>query len=148
MIIGLDLPKAAGATNAVVYYDSQVVTSQVNGDYECKKERMKKYLEQVKNRVSDLQVKFVQIPREENEHVDRLAKAASVELMLIPSQILSFVQISPLINGISVQEIGSKNYCTIPITSCLKDGVLPNGKEAARKLKVQVARFVLIKDVL
>ena len=30
----------------------------------------------------------------------------------------------------------------------MKNGVLPDGKEAARKLKVQVARFVLIKDIL
>ena len=30
----------------------------------------------------------------------------------------------------------------------MKDGVLPYEKEAARKLKVQAARFVLIKDVL
>ena len=30
----------------------------------------------------------------------------------------------------------------------MKDGVLPNGKEAARKLKVRATRFVLIKDVL
>ena len=28
-----------------------------------------------------------------------------------------------------------------PIASYLKDGVLPDDKEAARKLKVQVARF-------
>ena len=35
-----------------------------------------------------------------------------------------------------------------PIASYLKDGVLPNDKEAARKLKVQVACFILIKDVL
>ena len=28
------------------------------------------------------------------------------------------------------------------------DGVLPDGKEAARKLKIQAVRFVLIKDVL
>ena len=35
-----------------------------------------------------------------------------------------------------------------PITSYLKDGVLPDDKEAARKLKVQAARFILIKDVL
>ena len=40
---------------------------------------MKKYLEQVKDRVSNIQVKFVQIQREENEHADRLAKAASAE---------------------------------------------------------------------
>ena len=42
LIAGLDLAKAAGATNVVVYCDSQVVTSQVNGDYECKGERIKK----------------------------------------------------------------------------------------------------------
>ena len=72
LIAGLDLAKAAGATNMVLYYDSQVVTSHVNGDYESKNEQMKKYLEQVKNRVNDLQTTFVQIPREENEHVDRL----------------------------------------------------------------------------
>ena len=85
LILGLDLAKAAGAANIVVYCDSQVVTSQVNGDYECKNKRMKKYLEQVKNRLSNLQVKFVQIPMEENEHTDHLAKAASAEHMPIPS---------------------------------------------------------------
>ena len=36
LMAGLDLAKAARATGMVVYCDSQVVTSQVNGDYECK----------------------------------------------------------------------------------------------------------------
>ena len=59
LIAWLDLAKAIGAANMVVCCDSQVVTSQVNDDYDCKNKRMKKYLEQVKNRVGDLQVKFV-----------------------------------------------------------------------------------------
>ena len=46
LVVGLDLTKVAGVTSVVVYYDSQVVTSQVNGDFECKGERMKKCLEQ------------------------------------------------------------------------------------------------------
>ena len=45
LVTGLDLAKAAGATNVVNYCDSQVVTNQVNGDYECKGERMKRYLD-------------------------------------------------------------------------------------------------------
>jgi len=49
LIAGLDLAKAAGVENLVVYCDSQVVTSQVNSNYEYKNERMKKYLEQVKD---------------------------------------------------------------------------------------------------
>ena len=40
---------------------------------------MKKYLDEVKARVDDLEAKVVQIPREENERADRLAKAASAK---------------------------------------------------------------------
>ena len=47
-----------------------------------------------------------------------------------------------------MQEIYSDRSWTTPLVSYLKDGVLPDRKEAARKLKVQAARFVLIKDVL
>ena len=45
---------------------------------------MKRYLEEVKYRIGDLKVKFVQILREENECADHLAKAASAEFMLVP----------------------------------------------------------------
>ena len=48
LVVGLDLAIAVGATSVVVYGDSQVVMKQVNGDYECKGERTKKYLEQVR----------------------------------------------------------------------------------------------------
>ena len=77
----MDLAKAAGAEYMIIHCDYQVIMSQINGDYECRNERMKKYLEEVKNRIRSLEVKFVQIPREENECADRLAKAASAEFM-------------------------------------------------------------------
>ena len=48
LVAGLDFAKAAGAENIVVHCYSQVVTSQINGDYECKNDRMKRYLEEVK----------------------------------------------------------------------------------------------------
>ena len=55
---------------------------------------------------------------------------------------------SSLISDTSVQEIGFENHWTTPIASYLKDGVLPDRKEAARKLKVQATHFILIKDIL
>ena len=64
LVAGLDLAKAVGAASVVIYYDSQVITNQVNGDYECKGERMKRYLDQVKRRVDDLKAKIIQIPKE------------------------------------------------------------------------------------
>ena len=71
-----------------------------------------------------------------------------MEHMIIPDKVLSFIQFSPLIDPIDMQEIGSESNWTTPLVSYLKNGALADGKEAARKLKVQVAQFVLIKDVL
>ena len=81
LVAGLDLTKAASAENMIMHCDSQVITSQINGNYECRNERMKKYLEEVKSRINSLEVKFVQIPKEENECADRFAKATSAEFM-------------------------------------------------------------------
>ena len=77
LVVGLDLAKAAGVENMIIHCDSQVLTSQINGYYECRNERMKKYLKEVKSRISNLEVKFIQIPREVNECADRLVKATS-----------------------------------------------------------------------
>ena len=54
LVAGLDLARAIGATSVVIYCDSQVITNQINGDYECKGERMRLYLNQVRKRVDDL----------------------------------------------------------------------------------------------
>ena len=133
----------------IVQYDSQVITSQINGDYECRNERMKKYLEEVKNRIGSLRVKFVQIPREENECVDRLTKAASAEFVIASKWVLSFVQISSLIDDkANVQEVNSEKNWTMPLIAYLKSGILLDEKEVARKLNVLASRFMLIRDVL
>ena len=109
LVAGLDLAKAAGATSVVIYCDSQVITNQVNGDYKCKGERMKRYLDQVRRKVDDLKAKIIQIPRGETLQVNRLAKAASIEHMITHSNVLSFVQLSPPIDSDDVQEIGSES---------------------------------------
>ena len=86
LVVGLDLAKVVGVASVIIHCDSQVVTNQVSGDCECKGERMKKYLEQAKRRVDDPQAKIVQIPKGENEQADCLAKAASVDHMVIPTR--------------------------------------------------------------
>ena len=76
-------------------------------------------------------------------------KATLAEFMLVPDQVLSFVQTSSLIDEVtSVQEIGTQNNWTTPLVSYLRDSMLPEGKDATRKLKVQASCFVLIKEVL
>ena len=101
---------------------------------------MKRYLEEVKNRINSLKVRFVQIPREENKCADHLAKAASTEFMLVPEQVLSFVQVSSLINdGTNVKEVESESNWTTPLISYLRTGVLLDGKDTAKELKDQAS---------
>ena len=68
--------------------------------------------------------------------------------MIISDKVLSFVQFSPLIDPIDVQEIGSESNWTTSLVFYLKNGALADGKEVASKLKVQATRFVLIKDIM
>ena len=91
LIAKLGLAKAARAVSIVIYYESQVVTNQVNGDNECKGERMKRYLDQARKKVDDLKAKIIQIPRGENEQTDPLAKVALAENMITIGNVLYFV---------------------------------------------------------
>ena len=86
---------------------------------------MKKYLEEVKSQISGLEVKFVQIPREENKCADRLAKAASAEFMNAFEQVLSFIQTSLIIDDrVQMQEITAEESWTTPLIAYLRSGTL------------------------
>ena len=50
--------------------------------------------------------------------------------MITLDYVLSFVLLSPLIDSVDVQEIGSKDNRTTPLVSYLNNGVLLNEKEA------------------
>ena len=66
------------AKSILVLGDSQLIMGQVNGMYEAKEERMRKYLSRVMCLIKRFEkVDFVQISREENVKVDTIAKEAS-----------------------------------------------------------------------
>lgn len=57
---------------------------------------MRKYLNLVKKHVGrDSNVRFVKVPREENADTDHLAKATSVEGMILDERVLFFIQYAP-----------------------------------------------------
>ena len=69
--------------------------------------------------------------------------------MVAFEQVLSFVQNSLLIDdGAQMQEIAVEENWITPLIAYLRSGTLTDGKDVARKLKVQALRFVLIRDVL
>ena len=69
----LELAKSLEAESVLVQGDSQLVIGQVNGTYEAKEERIKKYLNKVRRLIRKFsEVHFIQIPREENMEADTL----------------------------------------------------------------------------
>ena len=94
------MAKSVEAKSILILGDSQLIMGQINGTYEAKEGRMKKYLEKVLRLVKKFkEVDFVHIPREENMEADTLVKEASAtgatnkfdEVQYIPSIDLSEV---------------------------------------------------------
>ena len=76
-------------------------------------------------------------------------KSSLCRVMIVSEQVLSFVQVSSLIyDRTNVQEMNSEKNWTTPLIAYLRSGILPDRKDATRKLKVQASQFVIIRDVL
>uniref|UniRef100_A0A2N9FU44 Uncharacterized protein n=1 Tax=Fagus sylvatica TaxID=28930 RepID=A0A2N9FU44_FAGSY len=126
--------------------DSQLIVGQVNGEYEAREDRMKKYLKLVRNAMTWFdEVMLVQVPREQNTEADALAKLASSDEAT--DQYID-VQHSPSHLEEEVSPIDVSNSWMTPIVNYLEDETLPSDPAEARKLKVRSIRFILIQGVL
>ena len=142
----LELAKSLGAESLLIHGDSQLVIGQVNGMYEAKEERMKKYFNQVRHLVKRFkEASFIQVLREENIKVDTLAKEASVNDSMDE---FDEIQYMPSIDLPEVQQIEEEESWMTPIVAYLKDGRLPEGRHEVKKLRIRSARYVLIDEVL
>ena len=123
-----------------------MVIGQVNGTYKAKEERMKKYLNKVRRLIKKFsEAHFVQVLREENMEADTLAKEASVSEL---TDEFDGVQYMPSIDLPEMQQIrGEENWMT-SIIGYLKEGKLPQRRDEARKLRIKLAKYILMDEVL
>ncbi|XP_056695057.1 uncharacterized protein [Spinacia oleracea] len=78
LLSGIKMCKAAGAEEILGLSDSQLIVSQVNGNYEARDPTMIKYMKVVHQEVENLKSFEVrQVPRSENNQADALSKLAS-----------------------------------------------------------------------
>jgi ribonuclease HI len=74
VITGLEMALELGAESVEVRTDSKVIVGHIQGEFEAKGEKMKRYLTKVQGMLSSFQ-KFciMKISREDNEKADHLA---------------------------------------------------------------------------
>ena len=122
LLKGLELVKSVEARSILILGDSQLVMSQINGTYEAKEGRMKKYLEKVLRLVKKFkEINFVQILREENMEADALAKEASATRAMDEFDEVQYVL---SIDLPKVQQIEDRENWMTPIVLYLKEGKL------------------------
>jgi ribonuclease HI len=146
LLAGLKLSKSMGIENLTVKSDSQLIVGQVKGEYEAKEDRMKRYLTVVKNLLTQFKkVELLQIPREENEAADRLARLASSGV-----EIDGFVEIQgrPSTEEETINPIAFTTTWMLPIIRYLKEGTLPADRAEAHKLRIRASRFQLLGGIL
>uniref|UniRef100_A0A2N9HB70 RNase H type-1 domain-containing protein n=1 Tax=Fagus sylvatica TaxID=28930 RepID=A0A2N9HB70_FAGSY len=146
LLARLKLSESMGIKNMTIKSDSQLIVGQVKGEYEAKEDRMKKYLTVVKNLLTHFRkVELLQIPREENEAADRLARLASSGV-----EIDGFIEIQgrPSTEEAIVNSITINTTWMLPIIRYLKEGTLPADKTEAHKLQIRASRFQLLGGIL
>ncbi|XP_077215663.1 uncharacterized protein LOC143850290 [Tasmannia lanceolata] len=105
LLAGLSLATELGAGKLKVYSDSQLVVNQVNGAYEARGLRMKRYLQKVKEKLQKMgEVEILQVPRDMNNRADALSKMASEETHDFGT-VLTEILLHPTINEVQVLEI-------------------------------------------
>ncbi|GKV48259.1 hypothetical protein SLEP1_g55083 [Rubroshorea leprosula] len=151
LLLGLQLALELKLRAIQVYSDSQLVVNQINSICEAVDPVMVKYVALI----AELKCKFQKfclskIPRTENEQADSLSKFASdssshsrsvfVEILDEPS----FVK--PRVMEISTNP--DTPSWTDPILSFLRDGIVPEDRQEAMKLRKKASWYTLVDGVL
>ncbi|XP_012836532.1 PREDICTED: uncharacterized protein LOC105957150 [Erythranthe guttata] len=148
VIHGMKLVSSAGGRKLNIFSDSQLVVQQVKGEFEIKNERMMAYCEIVRSMMSEFDFcELAQIPREENQHADFLAKVGSMAVGYESRKIQLLVG-EPCSGGEErVATVTSGEDWRTEIRACLQGKTLASGR-ARKVLEQRASNFCLIGDIL
>lgn len=151
LMAGLRIAREMHIEALDVRVDSNLVASQINGEFTAYKESMTKYIAKAKEYIACFKrFKIKNIPRAQNQKADVLIKLASVAFNHLTKEILVEVLEKPStkeerINAIVEEE--EENWMS-PIFRCLKEGIWPEDQIEARNLRMKISHYTLIDDEL
>ncbi|XP_077249171.1 uncharacterized protein LOC143888615 [Tasmannia lanceolata] len=139
LLAGLSLALELEADRLKAHSDSQLIVGHINGLYEAKDQRMLKYLEKVRAKISLFkEFEIVQISRTLNARANTLSKMASsgtTNWGNVYTEILSH----PSIKKEEIAHIVHETTWMDPIIQYLRDGTLPEDRKEARRITAKSA---------
>ncbi|XP_077230164.1 uncharacterized protein LOC143863370 [Tasmannia lanceolata] len=141
----MNIAVQTSAQRLKAYYDSQLVTNQIQGVYGARDEHMIKYLSKVRQLASKFKdFEVITIPRTKNAKADVLSKLATSGYTTLGSICMEFLQKSNIENeAVKVMQVKREPCWMDEIIEYLRSGKLPEAKKEARKVVHRATRFSL-----
>src|SRR6266487_3749988 len=152
-LAGLRLAEDMGAEEITIFTDSQLVASQVSGEYQTKEERLLEYLNLIRAKLAKFKETEVKhVPREHNARADVLSKLASTRRKKAGNQSL----IQETLTKPSIEKTAEvMHICAVdeqswmsPVYNFLKSNTLPVDAKEATKIRKRACSYVLLDDKL
>ncbi|GKA67736.1 reverse transcriptase domain-containing protein [Tanacetum coccineum] len=151
LLTGLRIAQEMEITKVVIFLDSQLVVNQIKGTYTAKQLSIKSYLQKVKTALKGFKGYIVEyVRRNQNKKANALSKLASMTFEHQTKEVLVEVLAKRSIEEKEVLkvEIEEKRSWMIPIKEYLLSGLLLEDTNEARKIRIQVPPYKLIRGNL
>ncbi|CAJ2655614.1 unnamed protein product [Trifolium pratense] len=148
-LAGLRLAEDVQAKEIKIYTDSQLVASQVLGEYQTKNDNLSEYLVLVKEKITKFNsVEILHVPREHNKRADILSKLASTKRKggnkSVIQEILPRPSIEKPCKGVDINVIGDKDCWMTPVYNFLEHGTLPDDQKQAAVVRRRACSYVIL----
>ncbi|XP_072084512.1 uncharacterized protein [Arachis hypogaea] len=147
LLAGLALAREVRAKVLEVNTDSQVVSSQINGDYQTRDPLLQQYLAKVNKLKNGFEHVTIQhVPRERNARADLLSKLASTKPGHGNKSLIQEVVESPSVSTTTNAHLTFSNQgsWTYPILRYLLDGTLPSDPKEGKQIKREAANYTVV----
>ncbi|CAJ2674993.1 unnamed protein product [Trifolium pratense] len=148
-LAGLRLAEDLQAKEIKIYTDSQLVASQVLGEYQTKNDNLSEYLVLVKEKITKFNsVEILHVPREHNKRTDILSKLASTKRKggnkSVIQEILPRPSIEKPSKVVDINVIGDKDCWMTPVYNFLEHGTLPDDQKQAAIVRRRACSYVIL----
>jgi len=153
-LAGLRTAQDLGDKKVKIFSDSQLVASQVTGEFQVKEEHLQQYVQLVLEKMKEFEtVEVTHNPREQNTRADILSKLASTRTASGNKTVIQEVLNEPSVQRQKAQLheinsiIGMEDWKG-PISRYITNGELPSDPHERTRLKRRACSFTLVEGIL